>query len=220
MVYHRQSNFPSAMPFISCISPPLLLLLMLMFPSMVFGSHEDHPSSMVTRSPVVAEGHHRLIRQFLPRGLTGTVRCPARADPPHRMIVWMKDDQVLTFERHRTREEDPDGESEDDELSVEYDNEEDDSWLEEDEVDEQEEKGQGDLTLEERMTIDIYGLLTIEDVTWSDAGIYKCTSYSPVDGNGETHIISVLVRGKRPSKYIRLCFFVFFAIKQIFQYFL
>jgi hypothetical protein len=101
------------------------------------------------------------------------------------MIVWGKDDRVLS--------DDDGGEDDEDWIDNEDDDVEDSLSAR---VDEDEEEIEEEIALEERMTIDMSGLLLIDDVTWSDAGKYKCTSYSPVDGNGETYTIGVYVRGK------------------------
>jgi len=36
-----------------------------------------------------------LLYKYLPRGMTGRVRCPAEDDPPYRLTIWSKDGRIV-----------------------------------------------------------------------------------------------------------------------------
>lgn len=184
----RAATVPSARSLVSFV-----LLCALLFPMAVVGRRDTHSSSSISRRG--GGMHHQLSRQYLPRGLQGVVQCPIGPEPPHRMIVWVKDDRVLSIEDAVVDYDDDDGDADDDEDWIDGEGEDDvKDTLSTNENEEDEEE---EVALEERMTIDKDGLLLIDEVTWSDEGVYKCTSYSPVDGNGETYTIGVFVRGTK-----------------------
>jgi hypothetical protein len=63
---------------------PLVALLLSPFPLPAEAVFGDVPTS--------SEADRR---QYLARGLTGLVTCPAEADPPHSLIIWTRNELVL-----------------------------------------------------------------------------------------------------------------------------
>jgi len=128
MMYCSTSTTPS-----SSASPPL--------------SDADPPARLASSRPAQ--------RTYLARGMTGRVQCPAKDDPPHRLIIWSRSGRTI---------------------------------LSSDDVDDSEFM---------RFSVDLGGVLVVEDAQFSDTGDYRCTLYSPNDAaSRRSFVVRVVVKGK------------------------
>jgi hypothetical protein len=138
-------------------------------------------TTAMTTSPVVPADATLV---YMSRGTADRLRCPAEADPPVTLIVWSKDGQVVdaAVEGVDTPDDGPSIGFDDNDESV---------------------AGRGArLMISQRDN-----QLIISNVTWSDAGLYTCTAYSPLSTGHPMHKIMVIVKGAFNS----VCRFFFYS---------
>jgi hypothetical protein len=129
-------------------------------------------TTAMTTSPVVPEGATLV---YMSRGTSDRLRCPSLPDPPLTLIVWSKDGQVVdaAVEGIGMPDSGP---------AMGYDD------------NDESDGGRG-----ARLMISHNdNQLIISNVTWSDAGLYTCTAYSPLNAVHPMHKIMVIVKGTFP----------------------